>query len=1101
MKMDVQTSTVSVARLRCEALTDPLAVANIRPRLSWIVQSEERNQRQTAYQVLAASSPGLLAKNLGDLWDSGKTLSDETINIAYGGTRLVPAQRCWWKVRVWDKADRVSDWSKTAVFAQAIAHDDWQAAWIGFDRTCEPDLPPAPFDGASWIWLDSGHTHQSVGVFVGTLTLPDDAVIVDSQMAIAVSGRYRFFWGMEQYVASEDEVASWQQPYIRHMNERLQPGDNHFLLIAEKAGEQPPGVLFKITVRTDDGQSFTLVSNETWRASDDIPEQLPAEGDEWPPKIWYAPHRSRDWPNCQVVADYGAEPWGIIRGTENVLPPPAYLRGSFTISKPIRQATLYATALGAYDLHLNGERVNHSYFDPGWTDYNIRLYYRAFDVSGLLQVGENVLGAVLADGWYCGYIGWYHGRDTYGKHPRFRGQLHVDYEDGTQQVIGTGTNWKTTIGPIKEADMLMGEYYDARDELTGWQTPCYDDAHWQPVDTGAELSPLLQPHPGPPVVALEDESFHPCHIGEPLPGVYTFDLGQNFAGIVRFRIRDAVAGRRITIRHGERLKADGTLYTKNLRTARATDTYICRGDGEEIWSPRFTFHGFQYVEVTGLAAPPSEETITGIPLSSDTAHAGTFTCSDELANKLASNVYWSQRSNYLEIVTDCPQRDERMGWGDSAWTFIRAGALRADIQAMYTKWMVDWDDAQYPDGLFPWLAPLVITKMDVSGPGWSGSGPGWADAGVICPWSIYDLYGDRRQLAQHYPAMVRQVEWYRRTSRPDLLPPAKHRCLGDWLNYEAVIPDDVFRTIFFAYSTELVARSAAVLGKYEEAARYGQLHEAIKSAFQRAYVDEDGYIHGDTQSGYALALLFDLLDERQAVQAGKHLVDNIRSVSWRPTTGLVGTMPLMLALSKIGRNDVAYCLLHNERFPGWNFSIKNGATSIWERWDSWTPETGFGDATMNSFNHFSLGAVYQWMVETIGGIRKEGPAYKRLVIAPEPGGKVTSAHVTYDSIHGLIETEWQVNGRQLDLMVRIPANTTATIILPAADKADISEGGRLVQDTDALQWVKQEPGRIYLEAGSGQYRFRIQHPVIAIDPELTAANLAFLSGSCLLKGG
>jgi alpha-L-rhamnosidase len=721
--MKSSASTLSAARLRCESLIDPLAVEHAKPRLGWIVQSPERQQRQTAYQILAASSPALLDQHQGDLWDSGKVVADETINIAYDGCSLAGAQRCYWKVRVWDGADRVSDWSETAVFGQGIAPHEWQAEWIGFDERREMALPPAPFDGASWIWLAGDTADQTAGLFVGKLSLPDDAVIVDSKMAIAVSGRYRFFWGMEQYVNSENAAESWQQPYIRHMNERLQPGDNHFLLTAEQAGDQPPGVLFKISVRTEDGQTFTLVSDDSWQATSEIPQQLPADGNSSPPEIWYTADRSRDWPACRIVAEYGAEPWGIITGVENYLPPSAYLRGSFNISKAVQQATLYATAFGAYDLHLNGERVNQSYFDPGWTDYNQRLYYRAFDVAPLLQTGRNVMGAVLADGWYSGYIGWYHARDTYGKHPRFRGQIHITYADGTVEVVGTNAHWKATTGPIKEADMLMGEWYDARDELPGWHLPGYDDRAWQAVDRGGVLAPLLQPHPAPPVVALEEERFRPCAVTEPVPGVFIFDLGQNFAGIVRLKIRRAAAGQKITLRHGERLKANGTLYTENLRTARATDTYICRGDSEEIWSPRFTFHGFQYVEVTGLTSPPDPEMITGIPLSTDTPRAGTFTCSDDLANKLAGNTYWSQRSNFLEIITDCPQRDERLGWCDGAWTFVGAGALRADVQGIYNKWTIDLDDAQYPDGLFPWLAPLVVTKMEVSGPGWAISVP------------------------------------------------------------------------------------------------------------------------------------------------------------------------------------------------------------------------------------------------------------------------------------------------------------------------------------------------------------------------------------------
>jgi alpha-L-rhamnosidase len=1061
---------VIVSRLRCEALTDPLAIVDARPRLSWIVESPLRNQVQTAYEILASSTPELLEEHVGDLWATGKIFSDETLNIEYAGQALEPAQRCHWKVRAWDSSDTISDWSAPALFGSGLKHDAWNAEWIGFDAARNLELPPAPFDGAQWIWLSEP---DSSGVFIGELVLPNDAVVEDAQVAISVAGRFQFCWGQEYFGKSDNDPEPWKRPLIRRMTERLSAGVNRFLIRAERIGDQPVGLLFKATVRLADGRVITFVSSDSWRATSEVRED------------WSLATGNENWPSARVVANYGDAPWGILRGDDNFLPPPAHLRGTLEIAKPVRQATLFSTAFGAFDLHLNGERVNSSHFDPGWTDYHKRLYYRAYDVTRVVHSGENVLGAILADGWFSGYIGWYHERDIYGKHPRLRAQLHLEYEDGTTEIIGSSSDWRTSLGPILEADMLMGEVFDARAEMPGWDAPGFDDSSWQAVNTGAILTPMLEPHPTQPVVALEKERFTPREITEPQPGQFVFDLGQNFAGVVRLKLRKTVRGQKIVIRHAERLNADGTLYTRNLRTARATDTYICRGDDTEIWMPRFTFHGFQYVEVTGLNAIPNLETITGIPLSSDTPLAGSFECSDELTNKLASNAYWSQRSNFLEIITDCPQRDERMGWCDAAWTFVGAGAMRADVQTFYNKWTVDLEDAQHPDGQFPWLAPLVVLTAENVGPLWKGASPAWSDAGIICPYSIYERYGDVRQLERHYAAMVRQIDWYVSSSRDDLLPPETFVSLGDWLNHDAPMPHDVFRTVFFAHSTDLVTRSARVLGKLVDALRFEALFSRIKAAFQ-AYVQPDGRISGDVQGCYAFALEFGLLEPRQEHQALEHLVANIEANGWKPTTGLEATLPMMLSLSRFGRSDVAYRLLHNQAFPGWNFSILNGATTIWERWNSWTPEDGFGDANMNSFNHFSLGAVYQWMVEFIGGIRQEDTGFKQLLIAPEPGGKLSSARASYDSVRGLIETDWQLVNGHLELNVRIPVNTTATIILPTSSLEGVTENGLMLEHCEDLAILKTESNGLHLGVGSGQYQFRIQHPIIAREPLVTA---------------
>jgi len=755
--------------------------------------------------------------------------------------------------------------------------------------------------------------------------------------------------------------------------------------------------------------------------------------------------------------------WDKMRGGTNdsglELPPPPYLRREFTVSKAIRRATLYATALGVADLHLNGKPVSEDRFTPGWTDYSKRVHYRVYEVSGLLRRGPNVLGAILADGWYSGYIGWGKKRDHYGKKPRLRAQLQIEYADGSSDMIATGPEWKASSGPIREADFLMGESYDAR-LISNWDRPGFDDSQWATVDTGAEMTPPIQAHPGPPVRSFALVT--PKSITQPTPGVYVFDLGQNFAGVARLNI-SGKPGEQITLRFAERLKPDGGIYTDNLRGARATDTYICRGHGVETWEPRFTFHGFQYVEVTGLTRPPSTETITGVALSSATTDAGKFACSDPMLNRLARNIYWTQRANFIDIPTDCPQRDERLGWMGDAQVYIRAATLNEDVQAFFTKWLVDVQDGQRADGQYPQVAPAKVAGDD--------GGPAWADAGVICPWTIYQVYGDTRVLERHYDSMARFIEFCQNRSTPDLLPPAEFHCFGDWLNINDDTPKRVICTAYFAYSASLMARMAEVLGKTDDAVKYNDLFQRLKAAFNRAYVAPDGRIKGDTQTDYVLALSFGLLDAEKEKLAAQYLVDNISKRDWHLSTGFVGTKSLMLALAQIGRDDVAARLIHNDTFPSWGFSIKQGATSIWERWDGWTPENGFQDPGMNSFAHYSFGAVYQWMVENIGGIQSASPSYKEIVIAPRPDSSLTWADTAYESIRGPIETHWSRKGEGLRLKVSIPANTTATVRVPATDPAQVHESGRPAGRSPGVTFVRMEGDGAIFQVESGAYDF------------------------------
>jgi alpha-L-rhamnosidase len=744
-----------------------------------------------------------------------------------------------------------------------------------------------------------------------------------------------------------------------------------------------------------------------------------------------------------------------------LLPPTTRLRGDFEVAEPVRRATLYVTALGIVDPYLNGERVTDDWFSPGWTDYRKRVHRRAYDVTDRLSAGSNALGAELAEGWFCGYVAWGKQRDHYGKLPRAAMQLVIEHEDGSVQTVVSGTEWRAAPGASSEADFLMGQTHDARlDE--DWSSAGFDDSGWGEVAVGAEVSPVIQAHPGPPVVTVQE--FKPRSLSEPKPGVFVFDLGQNFAGVARLQV-EAPRGTVVKLRFAERLNPDGTIYTTNLRDARVTDTYTCRGGGVESWTPRFTFHGFQYVEVTGLPEKPTTDTVVGVALSSDTPRAGTFECSDAAINQLASNIWWTQRANFIDIPTDCPQRDERLGWTGDAVVYTRAAALNADVEAFYRKWLVDLRDAQRKDGQFPCVAPVIEGQSD--------GGPAWADAGTICPWAIYEAYGDREAIELAYPSMVKFVEFCRARSVGGMLPPKEYHAFGDWLQIDAETPKDVLYTAYYAHSARIVSRAAAVLGKEADAASYGRLYEDIKRAFNETYVSDDGRVKGETQCAYVLAIANDLLEGDRLAQASQRLVADIESRGGRLTTGFIGTRDLMMVLSKIGRDDVAYRLLLTDRFPSWKFSIKHGATSIWERWDGWTPEKGFQDPGMNSFAHYSFGAVYQWMIEHAAGIRREEPGYGRVTIAPTPGEGLDWVKASYDSKRGTIRSEWRRDGDAMVYRVGVPANVTATVMLPSEEGATLLESDKPAAGAGHKPRSEDGPNRVRIDIGSGDYEFRV----------------------------
>ncbi|MHC5053475.1 MAG: family 78 glycoside hydrolase catalytic domain [Planctomycetota bacterium] len=726
------------------------------------------------------------------------------------------------------------------------------------------------------------------------------------------------------------------------------------------------------------------------------------------------------------------------------------------MTKPVRSARVYASALGVYELCLNGKRVGDYVFAPGWTDYRKRVHYQTYDVKDLVRRGENAIGAIIGDGWYAGHVGL-GGPNRYGNFPVLICQLEVEYDDGTREMIVTDATWKASPGPLVTGDMLMGETRDARKEMSGWAEPGFDDAAWQAA-TAREVSVPLEAERGPAVRKLIE--LDAKRIAEPTPGAYVFDMGQNMVGWARIAVR-APAGTTVQLRFAEMLNPDGTMYTRNLRGAKNIDRYVCRGDGLEVWEPRFTFHGFRYVEMTGLPRRPSLDAVKGVVVYSDTPATGTFECSQKMLNQLQQNIIWGQRGNYLSIPTDCPQRDERLGWTGDAQVFVRTAAFNMDVASFFKKWLVDLDDAQGAGGDFPDVAPRVA----------AGSGTAaWGDAGTICPWSVYVAYGDERFLADHLPAMEKWVEYCRRTSR-DLIRPNKG--YGDWLAIGAKTPKEVISTAYFAHSTDLTARAARILGETAKAEKYERLFEDIKRAFNDKFVQPDGRIHGNTQSCYLMALSFDLLPEALRPKAAEHLVERIESKRWHLSTGFVGVSMLLPVLTRYGRTDVAWRLLETDTFPSWLFSVKHGATTIWERWDGWTPDKGFQNPGMNSFNHYSLGSCGEWMYGVAAGIAPDPakPGYKHIIIRPRPGGTVTWVKGSLESMHGKIATHWRLARGRFELDVTIPANTTATVYVPARSEGDVREGGAAASRAEGVKFVRMDDGAAVFEIGSGDYAF------------------------------
>ncbi len=1056
-------ATLAVGGLRCEYRVNPVGLDVASPRLSWTLVSDERGQKQTAYRVLAASAPDILSRDEGDLWDSSRVDSDRAVHVAYDGKPLCSRLCVWWKVQVWDRTGRPSGWSPTATWTMGLIEKaDWQARWIADPVSVTNLLLSGPRNGYHSQLATNASTTKWIAVDLGQPVEFD---------AIALFPARPYDW--------QPDTPGFLFP-LRWRLEAAQEADfSDARLLLDRTGldEPNPGVgpmivrfpaatarhvrltATRLRERGAGQHGLALAEFEVLRGRENLAARASVTAlDSIETGAWAKANLTD---GATVTLKPGEVPGAL---------PATLVRKSFQIEGAVKRATAYATACGLYELRLNGGRVGDQLLMPEWTSYRKRIQYQVFDVTDLLRPGPNALAAALAEGWYAGRL-MAVGRNAYGSHPRFLLQLEIELADGRAQRIVTDESWRsTTDGPIRSAGIYDGEVCDARKESDGWDESGFNDSDWRPVRAFGLGDAKLVWQRNEPIRVVRE--LHPIAQTEPRPKVHVFDLGQNMVGWCRIAVRGS-AGQAITIRHAEMLNDDGTLYTANLRGAPQIDCYIPRADGDLIYEPRFTYHGFRYVELTGLDEPPARGAVLGRVFHSTSPETGGFECSDSSLNQLMRNIVWTQRANLMSSPNDCPQRDERFGWMGDIQAFSQTAIFNMDLAAFLTKFAQDIRDDQADDGRYPDFAPHP------GDPNLTFSGvPAWGDAGTVVPWRVFENYADTRFLEQHFESACRWVDWIR-GQNPDLIwTKGRHNDYNDWLNGDWIrqenwpskggaVPKEVFATAFFAHSTEIVSRMAAQIDRPDQARRYHELFEQIRAAFNRRFVRPDGHIEGGTQAGYALALNFDLLPESLRPQAAQNLVDEIRRYQVHLSTGIQTTHRAMLELSRHGHADLGWQLLTNRTFPSWLYMIDNGATTVWERWDGYVKGRGFQDAGMNSFNHWALGAVGEWIWRHVAGLNPDTarPGWKHFLIAPRPGGGVTWARGHYDSIRGRIASHWTIENGHFRLQVTVPPNTTATIRVPTSDASKITESGQSARPS------RLDEGAALFEAGSGTYSF------------------------------
>jgi alpha-L-rhamnosidase len=1048
----------SPTNLRCEFRNAPQGIDATKPRLSWNMTSDKRGARQTAYQVLVATSADKLTEGAADLWDSGKVESDKSLQICYAGKPLASRTECFWKVRVWDADGNASEWSPPAHWTMGLlAPADWKAKWIGLDGE---DVQKA-LTGTTWIWFPEDDPATAVPVaaryFRRTLDLPKDREIRRARLLFTADDDCKGFINGRD-IGGRDNHKNVKDADITY---RLQPGKNSIAVLCHNKGTtpNPAGFVALLTIEFDKGEPMVIRSDEAWKATD-------TESGGWNELAF----DDASWVPARVIGPVGMEPWGDVRGPEDRRLPARWLRKEFNVGGDVRRATATYCGLGLSELYLNGAKVGDDVMSPAATQYPKRVLYVTHDVTKQLKSGENAIGAVLGNGRYFSMRSKvYSGMPHFG-FPKLLLNLHIDYADGTSADIVSDESWKLSAdGPILANNEYDGEEYDARKEFAGWNRTGFDESKWQPAQLvpapeGVVAAQMIEP-------IRVTQTLRPVAVNEIKPGIFIFDMGQNMVGWCRLKATGP-AGTEIQLRHAETRQPDGTLYLANLRGAKVTDIYTLKGGGEETWEPRFTYHGFRFVEVTGFPGKPTLDSIEGRVVNDDVEAVGQFACSNPLINQIYRNVVWGVRGNYRSVPTDCPQRDERQGWLGDRSEESKGESYIFDIAALYSKWLQDMADSQKDTGSLPDVCPAhwPIYSDNVT----------WPSSAVIIPNMLRRQYADEAIIARQYDSAKKWMDYMLKFVEGGII---SRDSYGDW----CVPPEDpalihskdparitdkaLLATSYFYHDLRLMQQYAKMLGKTEDSKRFDELANQTSEAFNAKFLNRElGQYDNGTQTSCVLPLYFGLVPKDQEQRIFDHLVKKITDETHNHIgTGLVGGQFLNQVLTDHGRADLAYTIASQSDYPSWGYMVSQGATTIWELWNGNT-----ADPAMNSGNHVMLvGDLVIWLYEDVAGIQPDDaePGFKRIIMRPTPVGDLKNVESSFRSQYGLISSEWRKEGDTFDWQVSVPANTSATIYVPAKNADTVSEGGKPAATAEGVKFVRTEGDRAVFEIGSGNYHF------------------------------
>ena len=1086
---------LSPAALRVDEMTTPLGIDDAQPRFSWQLRDSRQGARQTAYRLLVATQPDLLAVGHADVWDSGRVAGGQSVEVPYAGAALVPTTRYYWKVLVWDQAGKPEPESPVSWWETGLMKQEWRAQWIGYETPEEAAVRQAP---AAWI------------------AFPDQFAKPVTQAAPAgkpVEQRiaYRLAVTLAKpvlratlYATAQDTVSAWingaqvltaspyppwrQLPWKKFVSadatETLATGANtiaieqvHYAQPGENATSLP--MIATLFVEYKDGTTEVFASGTSWKSS---LEAAPG----WQQKSF----DDAGWKNAVVYKQAQGmrdEPMGHPWIPDSV----KALHHSFDVAKGVKSARLYATALGTYEMFLNGASIGDQVLAPGWTDYRQRVVYQAYDVTDLIAQGENAIGALLAPGWFETPLEWFQQPNNYGlTPPALRAQLRIEHTDGSVEWIKTDTDWQANTSYILHSELYDGETQDDRailQTLGTFVTSVIAESwpHAIPIDP----RPVEIVAQSFPPIRVERE-LQAVSVTEPRAGVYVYDFGQNLSGVESLKLKGP-EGTDLRLRFAEVLNADGTVYTENLRTAKATDHFVLGGARVTEFSPQFTFHGFRYAELTGLPTAPGKDAITAEVFHTDTPITAKLETGSALINQLWSNIQWGQRSNFVGIPTDCPQRDERLGWMGDAQVFWRAASYNMDLAAFSRKFAADMRGTQAGvpgDGSSSTGWNVGTPYYGIYSPGTvspnAGHAPGWSDAGVIIPWTSWLQTGDKSIIEENWAAMEKYLDAIA-AANPDGL--WRHETgipFGDWLSPEGKTDIVLIATTYWAYDATLMREMAHATGRAQAEEKYRQLSEKIRAAFEKQFVREDGFVAGadnsaspfgainnpnakskggDTQTGYVLALHMNLLPQELRAAAAKKLVDKIHANHDLLATGFLGTPYLLEELTKAGYPELAYTLLLNTEYPSWGYMVKHGATTMWERWNG---DQMMTDPGMNSFNHYAYGAVADWMYRYAAGIDATplDAGFHTILLHPVFDRRLGNLDLRYQSPYGEIHSSWKVDGDKARWTVTIPPNASGWLSLTETEAATYTLNGKPLGKLE---------GKTGYELASGTYLFEV----------------------------